>query len=66
MRQEVMFIKDIRVRYVNRNHQHRLYGECGTVIVRAKGPGPKNILVRFDSGELMVAPWGNWRKVKDR
>lgn len=62
-----MLIKEgIRVRYINRWRQHRLYGEYGTVIVRAKGPGPRNMLVRFDSGELVVAPWGNWRKINDR
>jgi len=63
---EVILIKEIRVRYVNRDHRRRLYGECGMVVIRAKGPGPKNILVRLDSGELVVAPWGNWRKAEDK
>lgn len=53
-----------RVRYVNCNHSHRLYGQTGTVLIRAHGPGPRNELVRLDSGELVCAPWGNWRKVK--
>jgi len=51
-----------RVKYVNRNHNHPLYGATGTVLVRAKGPGPRNVLVKLDNGRLVVAPWGNWRK----
>lgn len=52
----------MRVYYVNRDHKHRLYRRPGTVLVRAKGPGPRNMLVRMDSGELVVAPFWNWRK----
>lgn len=53
-----------RVRYVNRDHGHRLYGEKGVILARGKGPGPRNCLVRMDTGELVVGPWGNWRAVK--
>ena len=53
----------MRVKYVNRNRVHPLYGKEGIVMVRAKGPGPRNILVRLDDGRMVVAPWGNWRKV---
>lgn len=53
-----------RVRYVNRDHSHRLCGQAGVVLIRGRGPGPRNELVRLDSGELVVAPWGNWRKIK--
>lgn len=54
-----------RVRYVNRDHSHRLYGQQGIVIIRSPGPGPRNVLVRLDSGEKVVAPFWNWRKVKE-
>ena len=54
-----------RVKYVNRDHGHRLYGQTGVVLIRSPGPGPRNELVRLDSGELVVAPWGNWRKEKN-
>jgi len=54
-----------RVRYVNRDHNHPMYGKEGVVLVRGRGPGPRNELVRLDDGRLVVAPWGNWRKVKE-
>jgi hypothetical protein len=54
-----------RVRYVNRDHGHRLYGQEGVVLVRSSGGGPRNCLVRLDSGEEVVAPFWNWRKVKE-
>ena len=53
-----------RVYYVNRDHTHRLYGQQGVVLIRAPGPGPRNMMVRLDSGEVTIAPWGNWRKVR--
>ena len=52
----------IRLRYVNRDHGHRLYGQAGVLLVRGTGPGPRNQLVQLDSGEKVVAPWGNWRR----
>jgi len=52
-----------RVRYVNKDHSHRLYGQTGVVLTRGRGPGPRNELVKLDSGELVVAPFWNWRKV---
>jgi len=54
-----------RVRYVYRNHGHPLYGAVGTVLAQGYGPGPRNVLVRLDNGQVVVAPWGNWRKVKE-
>ena len=56
----------VRLRYVNKDHGHRLYGQAGECLVRGRGPGPRNQLVKLDSGEMVVAPWGNWRKVKDK
>jgi len=51
-----------RLRYVNRDHSHPLYGKIGTKIGQGVGPGPRNVLVRFDDGHEVVAPYGNWRK----
>ncbi|GEA16301.1 hypothetical protein E308F_25450 [Moorella sp. E308F] len=56
--------KNYRVRYVNREKSHPLYGQAGTVQARARGPGPRNLLVKLDDGELVVAPWGNWRMAR--
>ena len=56
--------KIIRLRYVNKDHSHRLYGQEGVLIYGNKGKGPKNQSVLLDSGELVCAPWGNWRSVK--
>lgn len=50
------------VKYINRDHIHPFYGATGTVLVQGQGPGPRNVLVRLDSGQYVVAPWGNWRK----
>ncbi|MEW6048846.1 MAG: hypothetical protein AB1609_20610, partial [Bacillota bacterium] len=41
-----------------------LRGRTGTLIVQARGPGPRNRLVRLDDGTLVVAPWGCWRMAK--
>lgn len=49
---------------MNRDHAHPLYGLEGAVLVRARGAGPKNELVRLDDGRRVVAPYGNWRKAK--
>lgn len=57
----------IRLRYVNRDHSHPFYGMEGTKVAATrpgKGTGPKNTLVMLDDGRLVVAPWGNWRKVE--
>lgn len=51
-----------RVLYVSKDHTHRLYGQKGVVLARGKGPGPRNCLVRLDSGELVCAPFWNWRR----
>ena len=54
----------VRLKYVNRDHSHPLYGLEGEVMVRStwtKG-SPKTELVRLDDGRLVVAPYGNWRK----
>ena len=56
--------KRCQVRYVNRDKSHPLYGQTGTVQVRARGPGPRNLLVMLDNGILVVAPWGNWRMAR--
>jgi len=62
----------IRLCYVNSDHSHPLYGRVGTLITQGGGRGPKghkspvNRLVRFDDGTMVVAPWGNWRLVKER
>ena len=53
----------MRVVYVSRDKSHPLRGRQGVVLIRARGPGPRNELVRLDNGALVVAPWGNWRKV---
>ncbi|KYH30622.1 hypothetical protein [Neomoorella mulderi] len=53
--------KNHRVRYVNRDKSHPLYGQTGIIQARARGPGPRNLLVKLDDGNLVVAPWGNWR-----
>ena len=55
---------ETRVRYVSRDQAHPLRGLRGTVLVRARGPGPRNELVRLDDGRRVVAPWGNWRAEK--
>lgn len=34
-----------RVKYVNRNHSHRLYGQTGVVLTRGRGPGPRNVFM---------------------
>ncbi|QGP94125.1 hypothetical protein MGLY_35500 (plasmid) [Neomoorella glycerini] len=57
--------KRCQVRYVNRDKSHPLYGQAGTIQVRARGPGPRNLLVRLYDGNLVVAPWGNWRIVRE-
>ncbi len=54
----------MRLRYHNKDHGHRLHLQEGVLLVRATGPGPRNQMVRLDSGEVVVAPYGNWRKVK--
>ena len=54
-----------RLRYVNNDHSHRLYGRCGTKLAQGVGPGPRNVQVRLDDGELVIAPYGNWRKVEE-
>jgi len=53
----------IRLRYVNRDHSHPLYGRIGTKILASHGPGPRNCLVRFDDGTEVIAPYNNFRKV---
>lgn len=53
----------MRVKYVNKNHNHPLYGKEGIILVRARGK-PKNELVKLDDGTLVVAPYGNWRPIK--
>ena len=55
----------MKLRYVNKDHNNPLYGKTGTCLVRSKGPGPRNQLVRLDDGQLVVAPWGNWRAIKE-
>ena len=55
----------VRLRYVNRDHGHRLYGQEGICVARAPGR-PKNQVVLLDSGERVCAPFWNWRKVKDK
>lgn len=52
----------MRLRYVNADHAHPLWNQEGEVLVRNTGGGPRNELVRLDSGLLVVAPWGNWRR----
>ncbi|APC08622.1 hypothetical protein MTJW_14630 [Moorella thermoacetica] len=47
--------KNCQVRYVNRLKSHPLYGQAGTVQARARGPGPRNLLVMMDNGILVVA-----------
>ena len=56
--------EQIRLRYVNRDHSHRLYGQVGTLLHRTPGR-PRNQIVKLDSGERVCAPWGNWRRVKE-
>jgi len=56
----------VRLRYVNKDHGHRLYGQEGECLVRSRGRGIRNQLVELDSGEMVVAPWGNWRAVKNK
>lgn len=55
----------VRVVYVSRDKSHPLRGRQGVVLIRARGPGPRNELVRLDDGRLICAPWGNWRRVKE-
>ena len=54
----------VRLKYVNKDHSHRLYHQEGICLVRPRGKGPKNQLIKFDSGELVVCPWGNLRKAE--
>lgn len=56
----------IKLKYVNKDHNHLLYGKTGTCLVKGKGPGPRNLLVKMDDGQFIVAPWGNWRRVRDK
>lgn len=54
-----------RVRYVGRiPPDNPLRGKEGIVLVRSRGPGPRNELVLLDDGTLVNAPWGCWRRVK--
>jgi|GEM_PF-5995191 len=53
-----------RLRYVNRDHSHPLYGKTGVKVVQGVGPGPRNCLVRFDDGSEVIAPYNNFRKVE--
>jgi len=55
---------ELILKYVNKDHSHRLYNMQGVCLVRSKGKGPKNQLMKFNNGELVVCPWGNLRKVK--
>ncbi len=55
----------VKLKYVNKDHSHRLYGQEGHCLARGRGPGPRNQLVMLDNGEMVVAPWGNWRKAGD-
>lgn len=58
-------VSDLRLRYVNRDHSHPLYGATGVMRVRSLGKGgPKTELVELDDGRLVVAPYGNWRKAE--
>lgn len=36
----------------------------GVVLVRARGPGPRNFAVHLDSGRVVVAVAGNLREVR--
>lgn len=57
-----------RLRYVSRDHAHRLYGAEGVKVAQGGRPGhsPVNCGVLLDGGEYVIAPYGNWRKVRDR
>ncbi len=39
------------------------HGETGTVLVRGRGPGPRNCTVQLDGGAKVVVPWRNLRRV---
>jgi len=56
----------IRLKYVNKDHSHRFYGKEGNKIYHNPKKGViKNTVVRLDSGELVCAPFNNWRRVKE-
>lgn len=55
----------MRLRYVNADHAHPLWRQVGDLLVRSGPGGPRNQLVRLDSGLLVVAPYGNWRRVQE-
>lgn len=40
-----------------------LHGLTGRVVVKAKGPGPRNHGVRMEDGTFCVVPCGNLNKV---
>lgn len=61
----IIFHYGDRVKYVNRNHNRPYYGATGTVLAQGEGPGPRNVLVKLDNGQVVVAPWGNWRRVPE-
>ena len=50
------------LRYVNRNHDHPLYGKVGVKLAQGVGPGPRNVAVLLDGAGCVIAPYGNWRK----
>lgn len=53
----------VRVRYVNRDHGHPLYGREGYVFARAAGRSRvHNEGVVFEDGTWCCAPYGNWRR----
>jgi hypothetical protein len=56
----------VRLQYVNRDHSHPLYGKEGTKLAQGGRPGrsPVNCLVLVDGVGCVIAPYGNWRKVK--
>ena len=38
------------------------YGQACRVLVRGRGPGPRNVLVEFEDGYRTVAPMWNVRR----
>jgi hypothetical protein len=52
---------------VNKDHSHRYWNQEGTLVYANRKHGQiRNQSVLLDSGELVCAPYGNWRRVKEK
>jgi hypothetical protein len=62
--ESVKLIPDCYIYYGKKNQlpDPRWRGRDGKILARAKGPGPRNVLVETELGTVVV-PWGNVRKI---